>query len=238
MHQVEKAPSSQRKDEPEDEPLVSKQVKEDTDKKVDFVLTESNREEQEKLRASLLEERKRADDYLNRLKYLQADFENYRKRIKRDIDEAVQFGKEKLILNLLNIVDELELAVQAGEKTENKEAITEGVKVTLRKLYDLLRSEGVTTIETIGKPFDPRLHDAVSTAPKLGCQTPIVLEEIRKGFIMYGKVIRPSIVTVATPASLLKTKEEMTPLMVTKESKPLMVDDEQKVKCCDKGEER
>jgi len=123
-------------------------------------------------------------------------------------------------------VDELELAVRAGDSTENKQALMEGVKVTLRKLFELLQSEGVVTIEATGKPFDPELHEVVSTIPRKDCQKPLVLEEIRKGFIMKGKVIRPSVVTVATPASPLQVKEKKpTPLTVAGETKTLSINE-------------
>jgi len=192
-----------------------------------------NAEELSKLKEALSEEHDRAEDYLNKLRYLQADFENYRKRAQRDIGEAAMLGQERLILGLLGISDELELAVRAGDKTENKQALLEGVKVTLKKLFDLLRSEGVVAIEAIGMPFDPELHEVVATIPRKDCQKPMILEEVRKGFIMKGKVIRPSVVTVATPASPLQVKEkEATPLTVAGEPKALSIMEKEK---CTKG---
>jgi len=183
-----------------------------------------NAEEISKLKEALSEERDRAEDYLNKLRYLQADFENYRKRAQREIGEAAMLGQERLILGLLGISDELELAVRAGDKTENKQALLEGVNVTLKKLFDLLHGEGVVAIEAIGMPFDPELHEVVATIPRKDCLKPTILEEVRKGFIMKGKVIRPSVVTVATPASPLQVKEERaTPLTVAGEPKTLSI---------------
>jgi len=185
---------------------------------------ESMAEELEKLKTVLADEQKKADAYLNKLRYLQADFENYRKRAQRETEEAAQFNKEKLILSLLSILDELELAVQAGEKTENKDALIVGVKVTLKKLYDLLKNEGVATIEAAGKPFDPRLHEVVSTVPRQDCRTPSIIEEVRKGFTIKGKVIRPSVVTVATPVNPMQVKEEkVTSLKVVEEDEHMKV---------------
>jgi len=186
-------------------------------------------EELSKMKAALSEEHDKAEDYLNKLRYLQADFENYRKRAQREIGEAVMIGQERLILGLLSILDELELAVRAGDRTENKQALMDGVKVTLRKLFDLLRSEGVVIIEATGKPFDPELHEVVSTIPRKDCQKPLIVEEVRKGFIMKGKVIRPSVVIVATPASPLKVREEKpTPLTVAGEPKTLSIKEKEK----------
>jgi len=211
------SPSSSATKEPEKR--ISKSTEEPAEGK-------QNADELSRLKAALSEERDRAEDYLNKLRYLQADFENYRKRAQREMGEVAMIGQERLILGLLGIVDELELAVRAGDSTENKQALMEGVKVTLRKLFELLQSEGVVTIEATGKPFDPELHEVVSTIPRKDCQKPLVLEEIRKGFIMKGKVIRPSVVTVATPASPLQVKEKKpTPLTVAGETKTLSINE-------------
>jgi molecular chaperone GrpE len=186
-------------------------------------------QEVEDLKTALANERRRADDYLNKLRYLQADFENYRKRAQREAGEAAQFEREQLMLSLLSILDELELAIQAGERTDNKDALLVGVRVTLRKFTDLLKKEGVTTIEAAGKPFDPRLHEAISTVPRKDCKTPSIMEEIRKGFMMEGKVIRPSIVTVATPVSPMQIREERATALKTMEGdKPLTTKEREK----------
>jgi molecular chaperone GrpE len=181
-------------------------------------------EELDELRRALADEHERAVDYLNKMRYLQADFENYRRRAQKEIEETALTSKEEVILSLLSISDELELAVRAGERTDDKKALMDGVKITLKKLYDLLRSQGVAVIETAGKPFDPKLHEAVSTVPRAGCRAPSIAEEIRKGFTMKGKVIRPSVVTVATPASPLQVREDKaTPLVVAEGRKPLTI---------------
>lgn len=109
-----------------------------------------------KLQESLKEEREKSIEYLNRLKYLQADFENYRRRMEKEIREAVQIGNEKLIINLLNVIDELELALRSGRETENKQALLEGVEMTLKKMHTALEQEGLTRIKAVGKSFDPK----------------------------------------------------------------------------------
>lgn len=150
------------------------------------------------LKMKLETERKRSEDYLNRLLYLQADFENYRKRVKREIEESIRYGNEKLIGKLLNVIDELELAIKTGKETENKKAIIEGVEIVLKKMYNTLESEGLTKIEAEGKPFDPKLHEAVLRVNTDEYPAGTVIEEVRKGFILNGKVIRPSMVKISS----------------------------------------
>ena len=95
----------------------------------------------EKFQEALENEREKSNEYLNRLKYLQADFENYRKRTEKRISETIQISNEKLISSLLDVMDELELALCSGRETENTQAILEGVGMTLKKLSTALEQK-------------------------------------------------------------------------------------------------
>ena len=153
------------------------------------------------LQKQLNAEKQRSEDYLTRLKYMQADFENLKKRIDRQIEDVRTYCTERIILQLLDVVDELELAVKTGETSKESEALLEGVKMTLKKLRKVLEQEGVSPIECKGKTFDPTKHNAVETVEKEGLHKCIVGEEVRKGYIMKNRVIRPSIVKVEVPPS-------------------------------------
>ncbi len=144
-------------------------------------------------------EKKRSEDYLNRLKYLQADFENLKKRFDRDIEQIRCYCNERLLVQLLEVVDELELAVKNGEiSTESKEGLLEGVEMTLKKLRKVLEQEGISEIpDPMGKVFDPSLHNAVATEERGDVAESTVIDQIRKGYTLRGRVIRPSIVRVA-----------------------------------------
>jgi molecular chaperone GrpE len=147
-------------------------------------------------------EKKRSEDYLTRLRYLQADFENQKKRFDRETEQIKTYGNERIIVSLLDVVDELELAVKNGEISTSPESLIEGVELTLKKLRKVLEQEGVTPIESPeGKIFDPARHNAVVTEEKYDVPECTVLEEIRKGYMMRGKVIRPSIVKVAVKST-------------------------------------
>lgn len=151
-----------------------------------------------KLRKALKEEHEKSNEYLNRLKYLQADFENYRKRMEKEIRETAQVSKEKLVLNLLNVIDELELAIHSGRETENKQALLEGVEMILKKMRTTLGQEGLTRIEAVGKSYDPKLHEVVMKVPTKDHDENVVIEEVRTGYILRDKVIRPSMVKITT----------------------------------------
>jgi molecular chaperone GrpE len=147
-------------------------------------------------------ERKRSEDYLSRLKYLQADLENLKKRFEKEAEQVKNYCNERLIINLLDIVDELELAVQNGETSTEPQVLLEGVEMTLKKLRKVLEQEGVTPIDNPeGKIFDPSRHNAVAAVERDDVAEGTVIEEIRKGYMMRGKVIRPSIVKVAVKKS-------------------------------------
>jgi molecular chaperone GrpE len=150
------------------------------------------------LREQLRQEQEKSKEHLNKLLYVQADFENYRKRLNQEVESRIDAGKARLIQNLLSIVDELELALKAARNTENAGAVAEGLEIVLKKFRDLLVTEGLSKIEAIGKKFDPTLHEAVGCIPCEGEEGTIV-EEVREGFTMKGKLVRPSIVKISVP---------------------------------------
>ena len=156
-------------------------------------------EEISALKEKLEEEKRRSEDYLIRLKYLQADFENFRKRIDRQMDEIKRQSSERIVLNLLDVVDELEMAIKSASSSGSMEALISGVEMTLKKLKKILAGEGVSQIECVGKPFDPSLHEVACVVD--GDSDGVVLEEVRKGYIMGGRVIRPSVVKISKKSS-------------------------------------
>lgn len=164
---------------------------------------------QKSVEEQLEEEKKRSEEYLTRLKYVQADLENLRKRCDREIQQARQYSNERLIIQLLDVVDELELAIKNAQTTKSTETLIEGVQMTLKRLRKVLEQEGVSPIESEGKPFDPCKHNAVATVEREDIDGCVVLEEVRKGYVLKDKVIRPCIAKVSVkPALKSQTKEE------------------------------
>jgi len=161
----------------------------------------SEQQEPTNVEKQLDAEKKRSDDYLTRLRYLQADFENLKKRCDRQLEQAKNYATERLVLELLDVVDELELAVETGESANDGKPLLEGVQMTLKKFRKVLEQEGVSPIDCEGKTFDPSKHNAVETMEHEGVKGCIVGEEVRKGYIMKDRVIRPSVVKVEVPPS-------------------------------------
>jgi molecular chaperone GrpE len=163
---------------------------------VDTEVKDSQHENFEEL---LENEKKRSEDYLNRLKYLQADFENFKKRFDREMDQIRCYSNERIVIQLLDVVDELELAVKNGEiSNQSTQSLLEGVEMTLNKLRKVLEQEGVTEIpDPQGKPFDSSFHNSIATEEREDVAESTVIDQIRKGYILRGRVIRPSIVRVA-----------------------------------------
>lgn len=178
-----------------------------TEKIADVQVTELDR-----LKKELEQEKSKSQDYLNRLKYLQADFENYRKRIERNLTEQIQFGNERLIRNLLSIMDELELAFEACKKTQDTKNVAKGIEMVAENFKEILRNEGLEAIEVIGKIYDASKHEAVVNVVDNTKPEGTIIEEIRKGFMFKGKVIRPSMVKVTishkSDSTETKTKEK------------------------------
>jgi len=160
------------------------------------------------LEEQLAAEKKRSEEYLTRLKYLQADFENLKKRSDRQIAEVKNYCTERLVIELLEVVDELELAVKTAQSADSAHALIEGVQMTLKKFRKVLEQESVFPIDCEGKTFDPSQHNAVATIERDDVDGCVVAEEVRKGYIMKDKVIRPSIVKVAVNPSKSQ-KEKM-----------------------------
>lgn len=155
----------------------------------------------EELKDALEAEKRRSEEFLTRLKYMQADFENLKKRFDRQVEEVRKYCSEPLIVELLGLVDELEIAVKSGRSSGSNEAIIEGVEIILKKMRKILEDEEVFPIDCIGKPFDPAKHSAVAKVERDDAGECTVIEEIRKGYIMKEKVIRPSVVKVAVKPS-------------------------------------
>ena len=134
----------------------------------------------------------------DRLLRLAADFENYKKRAARERDEYVTFANERLIKELLPVLDDLERALQAA--TEHEEAkLEEGVRLVQRSLADALAREGLSEIETNGR-FDPHVHEALLSQPS-EAEEGSVVQVLQKGYRLGDRVLRPARVVIAGPST-------------------------------------
>ncbi len=139
----------------------------------------------------------------DRLVRLQAEFENYRKRMMREKAEFLKFATEGLLLEFLPVLDNLERAIaSARTETSGNEAVVEGVDMVARLFRATLEKAGVKPMEAVGKPFDPGSHHAVAQVESPGGPDNVVVEEIQKGYLLEGRVLRAAMVRVSrAPAS-------------------------------------
>jgi molecular chaperone GrpE len=146
------------------------------------------------------EEKRRSEDYLTRLTYLQADFENYRKRVDREMRDVEAYSTSELMKKLLPVVDDLDLAVATLESTPEAKDLLEGVGMVRKNLGTVLQSEGLEAIEAVGYPFNPEVHEAVERVDGKENKVDMVIGETRKGYIFKDRVLRPSMVKVESAA--------------------------------------
>lgn len=138
---------------------------------------------------------KEIDNYKNKWLRTQADLENYRKRVERDIQEIHLYAGEKLVKDILPILDNFERALASIEDKESD--LYRGVEMIYEEFKRMLEKHGVKEIEALGKPFDPYYHEAIMTVESDEHEPGIVVEVVRKGYIYNSKVIRPSMVKVS-----------------------------------------
>lgn len=152
-------------------------------------------------------EKNKSEDLFRRLQYLQADFENYRRRVEKEIGDVRRFGNERLLSDLLTVKDELELAYTKAQESKQNPVILDGVGMILKRLQSLLSKEGVERIPGVGSKFNPDHQEAALRVPS-DQEEGTVVEEVRPGYLLKGKVLRASIVKVAENRPLEETSDE------------------------------
>jgi len=136
------------------------------------------------------------DEYLALAQRVQADFENYRKRALRDQERLVAHAHERLVRELLPVLDDLERALDAAERHEEA-ALLDGVRLVEKALRTALAKEGIEEIPTDG-PFDPHVHEALLSRPEDGAEPGSVLEVVQRGYRLGDRVVRPARVIVCS----------------------------------------
>jgi len=159
------------------------------------------------LEASLKEKTKLEETYLNQLKYARADLENLQKNAKRCIDEGVTRDKIKLIQQILTVAEEADIILNQAKNAKNS-ILLEGMEMISKKLWKVISCEGLYPIKAIGKPFDPNVHEAMQEIETCDYPEGMVVEEIKKGYLLNGKVFRPCLVKVSCSSRPFKVKND------------------------------
>ncbi len=166
------------------------------EKQVEEELTPDIPSRVSQLEEALEQEKGKSEDLLRRLQYLQADFENYRKRVEKEIGDVKRFSNERLLSDLLTVKDELDLALAKARQTKQNPVLLEGVGMIQKRVQNILSKEGVERIPSAGSMFNPDYHEAALRVVS-DEEEGTVLEEVRTGYLLKGRVLRPSIVKVA-----------------------------------------
>jgi molecular chaperone GrpE len=145
--------------------------------------------------AELAEAKAKADEYLQHLQRLQAEFDNYRKRVIREQTSTLELAAEPVMRRLLEVLDEFELALLHAHEDVDRDRFLKGIELVYAKLMDALKSEGLQRIDAEGAPFDPNLHEALMQTGDGGGE-PHVAEVFRPGYTLKGRVLRPAGVRV------------------------------------------
>jgi molecular chaperone GrpE len=136
-----------------------------------------------------------ADQYREHLQRLQAEFDNYRKRVLREQTSAVEMAAQPVIRRLLEVLDDFDLALMHAQDRPDFDRFLHGVELVYAKLLDTLRAEGLERMEALGTPFDPEKHEALMQSGD-GDGEPVVADVLRPGYTLKGRVLRPAGVRV------------------------------------------
>lgn len=146
--------------------------------------------------AKIAELEAKIEEMDNRYLRLQADFDNSRRRAKLDMEAAQKYRVQSLASNLLQALDNFERAMKVEVDHEQTKSLLQGMDMIYNGIVEALKSEGVEAIESVGKEFDPHLHQAVMQVQDENFDSNIVVEEFQKGYMLKDRVIRPAMVKV------------------------------------------
>lgn len=128
----------------------------------------------------------------------QAETQNARRRAEADVEKAHKFGQEKLVVDLLPVVDNLERALASiNVEDESFKAVVEGIELTLKSFTDTLTRHNVVAVNPVGEPFDPQLHQAMTMVENPDVEPNTVIDVFQKGYTLHGRLVRPAMVVVA-----------------------------------------
>ncbi|HQG51326.1 MAG TPA: nucleotide exchange factor GrpE [Syntrophorhabdaceae bacterium] len=166
-----------------------KKKKKKDDAKKDAVIDE--------LKKTLSEKEEIVKSLQDKMLYMQADFENFKKIKNKEKQDVLKFGNEVLIKDLLPVVDNLERALEHASKTDDFKSIHDGVKIVLNEFLKVLEKAGVQPVEALGQKFDPNFHEAFFQEERKDVEPEIIVSEHLKGYVLNGRLIRPSLVSIS-----------------------------------------
>lgn len=136
-------------------------------------------------------------EYYEQALRLRAEFDNSKKRMERERIEAIKYANERLLEEILPIVDNMDRAMASLAEGHDPDKVKAGLKIAQEELHKVLEEHGVTVVKAVGEAFNPEFHEAVAVAEKPGTEDGTVIDEIQKGYLLNGRLIRPSRVRIA-----------------------------------------
>jgi molecular chaperone GrpE len=130
-----------------------------------------------------------------------ADFDNFRKRSRRELDDARRAGREELLKDLLPVFDNLERGIQSAQQAADVKAVTDGLQMILKQFDGTLNRSGISKVGTVGKPFDPSMHEAIQQIETSDQPPGTIVAEVQPGYMAGERLIRAAMVVVAKPKS-------------------------------------
>lgn len=145
------------------------------------------------------EVKKSEEDFKAKYYYLAAEFDNARKRFEREKENLIKFGNDKVLTSLITVVDNFDLTVNAlkSDNDDKVQNIVKGIDMIRNQFLDVLKSNGLTQVESLGKVFDPNFHEAVAQSPAPGKEDQEVITEYQRGYTLNGRLLRAAKVVVA-----------------------------------------
>lgn len=142
-----------------------------------------------------------ADSFKDQLLRLAAEFENFKKRVEVNKAEFVKYSNERMMKDLIPVLDDFERALANGKKNPEQESFQRGVELIYQKLYKLLQDKGLEPIDSVGKEFDVTYHDVLMQVPRQDVKPDTIIDEVERGYTLHGKVIKHAKVIVASAAN-------------------------------------
>ncbi len=160
------------------------------------------------MRAKLKAAQEESKETYDRLLRVSAEFENYKKRSAREMDEFRKFANESLIKEMLSVVDNLERAINfSSNANQANPGLVEGVNITLKEILKIFEKFNVKPVESLKKHFDPNFHQAVMTEETDDYTEKTVINELQKGYMMHDRLLRPAMVVVSIPKAKTDNKK-------------------------------
>jgi molecular chaperone GrpE len=156
-----------------------------------------SRREIEFLNAELQKEREVSEKNLSKLRYLMADFDNYRKQMQKQVESKIEENRGQLFMKIIKIYDDCVLALEALKNDQYDSTVIGGIQGIMTNFESFMKDEGMVEIETMNTPFDPNVHDAIGFVTNDLAPDNTIVEVVRKGYLLNNKVLRPSSVILS-----------------------------------------